>query len=173
MTPTIGTHPAATPMPGVAHTHGRLLRWALALTIALGTLAGVVVTSVLAILLAAPQLITSGLEPRPEGPALGWLVSPEVAGPSTRALLWLLAIATVVLAGLVAAGARWRWLWRAYAAWAVAGGLLTTYALVANWALARDAGFLALVVGALWSALVALGLARLHHWTRAHEERRP
>jgi hypothetical protein len=38
--------------------------------------------------------------------------------------------------------------------------VLTAYALVANWQLAREAGLLAFGVGGLWSAAVAFGVAR-------------
>ena len=156
--------------PGTRSRHRegrrRALSLALAAAIVLGTLAGVVATSALALVLASSRLLATGLEPRPEGAALRWLVSPAVARPASEALLWLLGGATLLLATLVAAGARRAWLWRAYAGWAVVGGILTTYALVANWQLAREAGFVAFAIGAFWSAVVALGIARTRPWER-------
>lgn len=135
----------------------RALRWIFAVLLVVGTLLGVVVTTALALVLAAPRILSSGLQPMPEHAALRWLVSPEVSGVLTQLLLVLLALATLVLAALVATGARRDRVWRAYASWAVVGALLTAYALLANWSLAREAGLLAFVVGALWS--VAVGLA--------------
>ena len=144
----------------------RAVSAALAAGIVIGTLAGVIVTSALALVLAGPRILSTGLQPRPEGAALRWLVSPEVAGPATQLLLWLLGGATLALAGLVAARASRRWLARAYVGWATVGGVLTTYALVANWELAREVGLLALAVGALWSAAVGLAIVRTRPWER-------
>jgi hypothetical protein len=135
----------------------RALRWTFAIVLVVGTLLGVVVTTALALVLAAPRIMSSGLQPMPEHAALRWLVSPEVSGILTQLLLVLLAVATAALATLVVVGTRWDRVWRAYVAWALAGGALTAYALLANWSLAREAGLLAFVVGALWS--VAVGLA--------------
>jgi len=135
--------------------------------IVLGTLAGAVATSALALVLAVPRLLSTGLQPAAEGHVLGWLVSPDVSEPVTRALLWILGLATLLLAGLVGAGARRRLVWQGYAAWALVGGVLTTYALVANWPLAREAGLLAFAVGALWSGAVALGIAQVHRRERS------
>jgi hypothetical protein len=150
-------------------TRPRALRRALAAAVVVGTLAGVLGTSALALLLAAPRLFSTGLEPRPEGRALRWLVSPDVAVPATRILLTLLGVATILLAVLIARGARHRPVWRAYAAWAATGGVLTTFALVANWQLAREAGVLAFAVGGAWSALVAIAIARTQPWIRSEE----
>jgi hypothetical protein len=150
-------------------TRPRALRVALAVGVVVGTLAGVLGTSALALLLAAPRLFSTGLEPRPEGRALRWLVSPDVAVPATRILLTLLGVATILLAVLIARGARRRPVWRAYAAWAATGGVLTTFALVANWQLAREAGVLAFAVGGAWSALVAIAIARTQPWIRSEE----
>lgn len=135
-----------------APRRGRALRWAFALALVVGTLLGVVATTTLALVLAAPRLLSSGLQPMPERAALRVLVSPEVSGVVTQLLLALLVAATLLLAALVAGGARYARVWRAWVAWAAIGALLTTYALVANWSLAREAGLLAFVVGALWSA---------------------
>ncbi|HEX6060029.1 MAG TPA: hypothetical protein VFZ11_13545 [Gemmatimonadaceae bacterium] len=145
----------------------RVLRLALASAIVLGTFAGVVGTSTLALVLTAPRLLTSGLEPRPESAVLGWLVSTEVSSTATTVLLWLLGAATLGLAAAVAIGARRLWL--AFAAWAIVGGTLTAYALAANWQLAPEAGVLAFGIGGIWSALVALAIARLpgRHAARA------
>ena len=165
MTRTIGAPLAAHPTG--AGRVGRRGRWALAAAIILGTVTGVVATSLLAVVLESPRLLSTGLEPRPANETLRWLFSPGVAEPATRVLLWLLGGATLLLAALVAAGARRAWVWRAYAAWAVVGGVLTTYALVANWQLARLAGLLAFSVGAVWSGAVALGLARTRGGTAA------
>lgn len=162
-----GSHPVAG--SGAGDARPRALRLALAAAVIVGTLAGVVGTSALALLLAAPRLFSTGLEPRPEGRALRWLVSPDVAVPATRILLLLLGTATVVLAVTIARGARRRSTWRAYAAWAVIGGVLTTFALVANWQLAREAGVLAFAVGGAWSALVAIAIARTQPWIRSEE----
>ena len=125
-------------------------------------------TTTLAFVLAGPRMLSTGLQPLPESAALRWLVSPEVAEPATEALFALLAGTTLLLATLVAAGARRSRVWRAFAAWAVVGGVFTSYALVANWQLAREAGVLAFAVGALWSAAVALGIARVKPWRRSH-----
>ena len=135
----------------------RALRWTFAVVLVVGTLLGVVVTTALALVLAAPRIMSSGLQPMPEHAALRWLVSPEVSGVLTQLLLVLLAVATAALATLVVVGTHWDRVWRAYVAWALAGGALTAYALLANWSLAREAGMLAFVVGALWS--VGVGLA--------------
>ena len=137
------------------------LRWRAALAIALvvGTTTGVLGTSVLALVLGAPRLLTTGLQPAPQGTLAAWLVSPDVAGAATRALLWLLGAATLALG--VALVTSSRWVWRAYAVWAIVGALLASYALVANWSLAPEAGLLALVVGGGWSALIALLLGRV------------
>jgi hypothetical protein len=143
----------------------RLARLALAAVIALGTLAGVVGTSVLALVLAAPRAFTTGLEPLPEGAVLGWLVSRDVSTAATTGLLWMLGATTLLLAAAVAAGARRIWL--AYAPWALVGGMLTTYALIANWELAREAGMLAFAIGAAWSVAVALVVARVGSAARA------
>ena len=165
---TVGeTSTSARPTARAGERRLRVLRLALASAIVLGTFAGVVGTSTLALVLTAPRLFTSGLEPRPESAVLGWLVSTEVSSPATTALLWLLGAATLGLAAAVAIGARRLWL--AFAAWAVVGGILTTYALAANWQLAPEAGLLAFAVGGIWSALVALAIARLpgRHAARA------
>ena len=143
--------------PRAAPRRDRALRWALAVILVVGTMLGVVVTTALALVLAAPRILSSGLQPMPEHAALRWLVSPEVSGVVTQLLLVLLALATLALAALVATGARPERTRRAYVAWAVTGGLLTVYALLSNWSLAREAGLLAFVVGALWS--VGVGLA--------------
>ena len=136
----------------------RALRWAFAVLLVVGTLVGVVVTTALALVLAAPRILSSGLQPMPGHAALRWLVSPEVSGVLTQVLLVLLALSTLVLAALVATGARHERVWRAYTAWAVVGALLTAYALLSNWSLAREAGLLAFVVGALWSSGVGLAV---------------
>ena len=148
----------------------RAVSAALAAGIVLGTLAGVIATSALALVLAGPRILSTGLQPRPDHAALRWLVSPEVAGPATQLLLWLLGGATLALAGLAAAGASRRWLARAYVGWATVGGVLTTYALVANWQLAREVGLLAFAVGALWSAAVGLAIVRTRPWERQTSE---
>ena len=149
------------PRPHARDRSALAARIALAVLIPLGTLAGVVATSVLALVLVAPRAFTSGLEPHPESAALGRLVAPEVAEPATTALLWILAAATAVLSVAVARGSRRVWL--AYLPWAIAGGALTTYALVANWQLAREAGLLAFGVGGAWSAVVALAIRAVVH----------
>lgn len=141
-----------------APRRGRAVRWTFAVALVAGTLLGVVATTVLALVLAAPRIMSSGLQPMPEHAALRWLVSPEVSGITTPLLLSLLAAATLLLAVLVATGARRDRVWGAYVAWAVIGALLTTYTLVANWSLAREAGLLAFAVGALWSLGVGLGV---------------
>lgn len=145
---------AAPPSP----RRDRALRWAFAAALVAGTLLGVVVTTALALVLAAPRIMSSGLQPMPEHAALRWLVSPEVSGVVTQLLLGLLAAATLLLAALVVAHASGRTVWRAWVAWAVVGTLLATYALLANWSLAREAGVLAFVVGALWSLGVGLAV---------------
>lgn len=155
---------AMVPAPAPGERRARVLRWSFAAAIVLGTFAGIVATNALAIVLALPRLMSTGLEPAPESSALRSLVAPDVAGPATVALLWLLGIATVVLAALVARGAHRVVVWRAYAAWASVGGVLAAYALVANWQLAREVGVLALIVGAFWSAAVAFGVARSRRW---------
>ena len=135
----------------------RALRWTFAVLLIVGTLLGVVVTTVFALVLAAPRIMSSGLQPMPEHATLRWLVSLEVSGIVTPILLWLLAAVTVVLATLVVVGTGWDRIRRAYIAWALTGGVLTTFALLANWWLAREAGVLAFAIGALWS--LAVGLA--------------
>jgi FtsH-binding integral membrane protein len=103
-------------------------------------------------------MYASGLEPRPENALWAWMVSPRVSGVATQGLLLLLGGTTVWLAAALVADVRR--IWRAYAAWAAVGGVLTAYALAANWQLAREAGTLALVVGGLWSVAVAFAIAR-------------
>ena len=144
----------------------RALRWTFAVLLVVGTLLGVVVTTAFALVLAAPRIMSSGLQPMPEHAMLRWLVSIEVSGIVTPILLWLLAAATVVLATLVVVGARWDRVRRAYIGWALTGGVLTTYALLANWWLAREAGVLAFAIGALWSLGVGLAL----RWLRRRAE---
>lgn len=136
----------------------RALRWAFAVVLVAGTFLGVAVTAALALVLAAPRIMSSGLQPMPEHAALRWLVSPEVSGVVTALLLWLLAAATLLLAAAVALRAEPRAVERVWLAWAATGGVLTTYALAANWSLAREAGMLAFIVGALWSLVVGLSV---------------
>jgi hypothetical protein len=133
----------------------RASRLLLALALLAGTFGGVVATSVIALLLAAPRLLARGLEPVPEQSWLGRLVAPAVAEPTTHLLLWGLGLATLALAGTLVADARR--VWRIYAIWATIGGALAIYAMLANWALAPEVGVLALLVGGAWSA--AIGVA--------------
>ena len=142
----------------------RWARVALAVALVVGTAAGVLGTSVLALVLGAPRLLTTGLEPVPHGALAAWLVSPDVAGTATRVLLWLLGAATLALGAALVTSRRW--VWRAYAVWAIAGAVLAAYALVANWSLAPEAGLIALVVGGGWSAVIALLLGRVAPRTR-------
>jgi hypothetical protein len=136
----------------------RRLRVVLSIALVVGTLCGVIGTSLLALVLASPGMYASGLEPRPENALWAWMVSPRVSGVATQGLLLLLGGTTVWLAAALVADVRR--IWRAYAAWAAVGGVLTAYALAANWQLAREAGTLALVVGGLWSVAVAFAIAR-------------
>ena len=152
----------------VAPRRDRALRWAFAVVLIVGTLLGVVVTTAFALVLAAPRIMSSGLQPMPEHAALRWLVSPEVSGIVTQLLLVLLALATLLLAALVATGARRDRTWHAYVTWAIVGALLTAYALLSNWSLAREAGLLAFVVGAVWSIGVGLGV----RWLERRSARR-
>ena len=158
MTPTTaidGPRPVAAPH----HARGRrVLRLILAGAVVLGTLLGVIATSLVALLLATPRLLWRGLAPMPEGALLRWLTAPEIARPATTSLLWLLALTTLVLSAALATEARW--LWRAYAAWACTGGVLAAYALVANLELAPETGIVALLIGGVWSAVVAFAIAR-------------
>lgn len=130
------------------------VRGLVAAAIVLGTAAGVVGTSFLAVVFGATHVLSTGLQPRPLSATLRWLFSPEVSEPATTVLLWLLGAATLLLAALVATAAPRPRVRRAYAAWAIIGGVLTSYALVANWQLAREAGLIALVVGGVWSVVV-------------------
>ena len=140
----------------VAERRRRRRQLALAVAIVAGTWAGVTGTAMLALILAAPRLWNRGLEPLPENALLRWLVSPSIEAPLTQSLLWLLGILTLVLAVMVALDARR--VWRAYAAWAIVGGVLTTFALVANWSLAPEVGVLAFLVGGIWSIGVAYAI---------------
>jgi len=130
------------------------IRGLVAMAIVLGTAGGVVGTSFLAVVFGATHVLSTGLQPRPMNAALRWLFSAEVSEPATTALLWLLGAATLLLAALVATAAPRQRVRRAYAAWAIIGGVLTTYALAANWQLAREVGLIALIVGGVWSATV-------------------
>jgi hypothetical protein len=137
------------------------IRGLVAAAIVLGTAAGVFGTSWLAVVFGATRVLSTGLQPRPMNAMLRWLFSAEVSEPATTALLWLLGATTVLLAAFVVTAASRRRVRRSYLAWAIVGGVLTTYALVANWQLAREAGLLALVVGGVWSVVVGVMVWRV------------